>query len=49
VRLIELLSSWWRALCGRDRHALSEGEQAELAALFRDRYHAFKLLLAANT
>ncbi len=46
--VIQSIGGWFRRLVGPREPELSEEESERLTALFRERYHAFRVLLAAN-
>lgn len=46
--VIQSIGGWLRRLVDSNEPELSEEESARLSALFRERYHSFRVLLAAN-
>ena len=46
--VIQSIGGWFRRLSGANEPEISEEESERLSALFRERYHAFRVLLAAN-
>ncbi len=46
--VIQSIAGWFRRFVGPKEPELSEEESERLSALFRERYHSFRVLLAAN-
>jgi pyruvate,water dikinase len=46
--VIQSIAGWFRRFVGPKEPELSEEESDRLSALFRERYHSFRVLLAAN-
>jgi len=46
--VIQSIGGWFRRLVGPNEPELSEEESERLSALFRERYHSFRILLTAN-
>lgn len=48
TKIVKTLGSWLRRLAGSGRPEPSPEETERLSAVFRERYHSFRILLAAN-
>jgi len=46
--IIQSICGWFRRLAGPNEPELSDEESERLTTLFRERYHSFRVLLAAN-